>query len=158
MKYIVETKGIIGNYNNDIKYKTEKDTNKEFVTQRVAELLRLKKFDEWCWWFYNLIDDDTPDFHYSLERWTECPHRNSEHSDDSMSILSAPTVQAAIDWLETKGYWIVYRPLDYYKGVIVSILAADDVDEWYDVNNITAETKYEGLNNALEFCLEKLIR
>lgn len=29
MKYIVETKGVIGNYNNDIKYKIEKDINKE---------------------------------------------------------------------------------------------------------------------------------
>ena len=35
---------------------------------------------------------------------------------------------------------------------------ADEEDEWYDVNNITAETKYEALNKALEYCLENLIR
>lgn len=132
--------------------------SKEFVTENVAVLLRLKKFDEWCWWFYSLVDDGTPDFHYSLERWTECPHLNSHHPDDSMSILSAPTVQAAIDWVETKGYWIVYRPLDHYIGVRASILATDEEEEWYVVNNITADTKYDALNKALEYCLKNLIR
>ncbi|MBR5029777.1 MAG: hypothetical protein IKX63_01565 [Muribaculaceae bacterium] len=71
---------------------------------------------------------------------------------------STPTVYEVIDWLETKGYWIVYRPLNYFSGVNVSILAADEEDEWYLVNNFVTPTKYEGLNKALEYCLENLIR
>ena len=54
MKYIVETKGVIGNYNNDIKYKTEKDMNKEqFVLFEIAKLLKDKGFDwptEFVWY------------------------------------------------------------------------------------------------------------
>lgn len=92
---------------------------KGFVTQRVAELLRLKKVDVGS---------------------------------------STPTVYEVIDWLETKGYWIVYRPLNYFSGVDAFILAADEEDEWYVVNNFVEHTKYEVLNKALEYCLENLIR
>lgn len=172
MKYIVETKGVIGNYNNDIKYKTEKDMNKEqFVLFEVAKLLKEKGFNwqtEFVWYEHlppsidwrNKTNQKAIDYFYFNE--TTEHHSSYRNCDKKPSyingdIYSAPTVYEVIDWLETRGYWIVYRPLDYYKGVIVSILAADDADEWYDVNNITAETKYEGLNNALKFCLEHLI-
>ncbi len=98
----------------------EKDMEeKGFVTQRVAELLRLKKVD----------------------------------------VGSAtPTVYEVIDWLETKGYWVVYRPLNYFSGVNASVLSYDEEDEWYIVSDITMPTKYEALNKALEYCLENLIR
>ena len=154
MKYIVETKGVIGNYNNDIKYKTVKDMNKEqYVSFEVAKLLKQKGFN-WFTYAYYTKDDVDKKPYFGMENL--CSDNWNKKPNDFW--YSAPTVYEVIDWLETKGYWIVYRPLDYYKGVIVSILAADDVDKWYDVNNITAETKYEGLNKALEFCLEKLIR
>ena len=147
--------------------------NKEqYVKFRIAELLKEKGFDwqtEFVWYEHlppsidcgNKANQKTIDYFYFNETTEHhSSYRNCDKKPSYISgnIYSAPTVQVAIDWLETKGYWIVYRPLDYYKGVIVSILAADDADEWYDVNNIIAETKYEGLNKALEFCLEHLIK
>lgn len=119
---------------------------KGFVTKRVAELLRKKGFDCKVGHYY-ADEEDGLRGSLSIVNWNIVGGH-----------YSAPTVQLAIDWLETKGYWIVYRPLDYYIGVRVSILATDEEDEWYDVNNITAETKYEALNKALEYCLENLIR
>ncbi len=136
--------------------------NKEFVTQRVAELLRLKKFDEWCWWFYNLVDDDTPDFHYSLERWTECPHLNSHHPDYSMSILSAPTVQAARDWLEEKyGFFIeIGRSIDlngtYHYAYLILDKTCKYIYNQKDKDN-DFPSSYDAANAALELCLENLI-
>lgn len=130
----------------------------EKVTKRVAELLRLKQFDESCWWAWMLYTDDTSNvMNYTLERWFEYPHRNSEYPDGNMAILPAPTVQVAIDWLETKGYWITYRPLNYNCGVDTYIYTANDDGEWYAVKNFVTSTKYKGLNMALEYCLENLI-
>lgn len=127
---------------------------KGFVTQRVAELLRLKGFDIPTLYYYRYIGNGKQ---YKL---TNAMAANDWNGSDSLGSwqYSAPTVQVAIDWVETKGYWIVYRPLNYFSGVNVSILAADEEDEWYIVNNFVTPTKYEGLNKALEYCLENLIR
>lgn len=133
--------------------------NKEFVTQRVAELLRLKKFDEWCWWFYNLVDDDTPDFHYSLEKWPECPHLNSHHPDYSMSILSAPTVQQARDWLEEKyGFFISINRIIDPKGVYhYGYLILDKKCKYVGSTADYFPSYHEAANAALESCLENYI-
>ena len=133
--------------------------NKEFVTQKVAELLRLKGFDEWCWWFYNLVDDNTPDFHYSLERWTECPHLNSQHPDNSMSILSAPTVQAARDWLEDKyGFFISINRIIDPKGVYhYGYLILDKKCKYVGSTADYFPSNHEAANAALESCLENYI-
>lgn len=51
MKYIVETKGVIGNYNNDIKYKTEKDMtsekSKELTCPKCGAVLDDKTYGEY---------------------------------------------------------------------------------------------------------------
>lgn len=120
--------------------------NNEFVTQRVAELLRLKGFDGNTNHYY--ADGDK-----GLLRSLSTINWNVV-----VGYYSAPTVQAAIDWVETKGYWIVYRPLNYDSGVDTYIYTANDDKEWYAVKNFVTPTKYEGLNKALEFCLEKLIK
>lgn len=127
---------------------------KGFVTQRVAELLRLKGFDIPTLYYYRYVGKDKQ---YKL---TNAMAANDWNGSDSLGSwqYSAPTVQVAIDWLETKGYWIVYRPLNYSSGVDAFILAADEEDEWYVVNNFVTHTKYEALNKALEYCLENLIR
>lgn len=117
-----------------------------FVTKRVAELLRKKGFDCKVNHYY-ADEEDGLRGSLSIVNWNIVGGH-----------YSAPTVQVAIDWLETKGYWIVYRPLDYYSGVDAFILAADEEDEWYVVNNFVTPTKYEALNKALEYCLENLIR
>jgi hypothetical protein len=117
-----------------------------FVTQRVAELLRLKGFDGNTNHYYADGED-------GLLRSLSTINWN-----DAVGYYSAPTVQAAIDWVETKGYWVVYRPLNYFSGVNASVLSYDNEDEWYIVSNVTMPTKYEALNKALEYCLENLIR
>jgi len=123
--------------------------NKEFVTKRVGELLRLNGFDiPTVYYYYKDSDEPYKTFARSAYNW------NSRDVEQ----CSAPTVQAAIDWVETKGYWIVYRPLNYDSGVDTYIYAANDDKEWYAIKNFVTPTKYEGLNKALEFCLEKLIK
>ena len=69
---------------------------------------------------------------------------------------SAPTFQDVNDWLETKGYWIVCRPLNHDR-VDIYIYTTTDNLEWYPVKNFVTPTKYEGFNMALEYILEKLI-
>lgn len=69
---------------------------------------------------------------------------------------SAPTFQEANDWLETKGYWVVCRPLNR-GGVDVYIYTTIDDLEWYSVKNFVTPTKHEGFNMALEYILENLI-
>lgn len=69
---------------------------------------------------------------------------------------SAPTFQEANDWLETKGYWIVCRPLNYDR-VDIYIYVTNDGLDWYPFKNFVTPTKYEGFNKALEYILENLI-
>lgn len=69
---------------------------------------------------------------------------------------SAPTFQEANDWLETKGYWIVCRPLNDGR-IDIYIYATNDGLEWYPFKNFVTPTKYEGFNMALEYILENLI-
>ena len=125
-----------------------------FVTQRVAELLRSKGFDIPTLYYYRYIGNGKQ---YKL---TDAMAAHDWNSSDSLGTwqYSAPTVQVAIDWVETKGYWIVYRPLNYNYGVDTYIYTANDDNEWYAVENFVTQDKYEGLNKALEYCLENLIR
>lgn len=118
---------------------------KGFVTKRVAELLRLKGFDGNTNHYY--ADGDV-----GLLRSLSTINWN-----DVVGYYSAPTVQAAIDWVETKDYWIVACPLNYYNGIDVSVLALDEKKVWDVVKNFVTPTKYEGLNKALEYVLENLI-
>ena len=118
---------------------------KGFVTKRVAELLRLKGFDGNTNHYY-------ADGEVGLLRSLSTINWN-----DVVGYYSAPTVQAAIDWVEIKDYWIVDCPLNYYNGIDVSVLALDEKKVWDVVKNFVTPTKYEGLNKALEYVLENLI-
>ena len=126
--------------------------NKEFVTKRVAELLRLHGFDIPTLYYYRHNGNGKQ---YEL---TNAMAANDWNGSDSLGSwqYSAPTFQVANDWLETKGYWVVCRPLNR-GGVDVYIYTTIDDLEWYSVKNFVTPTKYEGFNMALEYILEKLI-
>lgn len=116
-----------------------------FVTKRVAELLRLKGFN--CKTNHYYADGDV-----GLLRSLSTINWN-----DVTGYYSAPTVQEAIDWVETKGYWIIYRPLNYDYDIDTYIYTANDDKELYALKNFVTRTKYEGLNKALKYCIDNFI-
>ena len=121
--------------------------NKEFVTHRVAKLLKEKEFEGVCDWYYpkNGGEIEMLDI-YELNYCRE-------------GFISAPTVQAARDWLEEKyGFFIeISRSIDtngtyHYRYLILDKLC-------YVVFKQSAEflSSYDAANNALEYCLDNLI-
>lgn len=119
---------------------------KEFVTRRVAELLNEKGFEEVCDWYYpkNGGEIEMLDI-YELNYCRE-------------SFISAPTVQAARDWLEDKyGFFIeISRSIDtnatyHYRYLIIDKLCNVVFKQYTDFLS-----SYEAANAALECCLENL--
>ena len=121
--------------------------NKEFVTHRVAELLKENEFEGVCDWYYpkNGGEIEMLDI-YELNYCRE-------------SFIYAPTVQAARDWLEEKyGFFIeIGRSIDlngtyHYKYVVLDKTCKCVYSPPADFTS-----SYEAANEALEYCLDNLI-
>ena len=125
--------------------------NKEFVTQRVAELLRLNGFDGNTNHYY--ADGDV-----GLLRSLSTINWN-----DVVGYYSAPIVQSARDWLEEKyGFFIeIGRSIDLNGKYHYSYLILDKTCKYIynqkDKNN-DFPSSYDAANAALELCLENFIR
>lgn len=119
---------------------------KEFVTRRVAELLNEKGFDEVCDWYYpkNGGEIEMLDI-YELNYCRE-------------SFISAPTVQAARDWLEDKyGFFIeISRSIDTNATYHYRYLIIDKLCNVVFKQHTDFLSSYEAANAALECCLENL--
>lgn len=132
--------------------------NKEFVTERVAELLRLKGFDIPTLHYYRYIGNGKQ---YKL---TNAIAANDWNGSDSLGSwqYSAPTVQAARDWLEEKyGFFIeIGRSIDLNGAYHYSYLILDKTCKYLynqkDKNN-DFPSSYDAANAALELCLENFI-
>jgi len=124
--------------------------NKEFVTQRVAKLLRLKGFDIITTQYY-FDGDNYLRKSFSTINW-----------NDVVGYYSAPTVQAARDWLEEKyGFFIeIGRSIDLNGTYHYSYLILDKTCKYIynqkDKNN-DFPSSYDAANAALKLCLENLI-
>ena len=119
---------------------------KEFVTRRVAELLNEKGFEEVCDWYYpknggEIEMLDTYELNYRRE-----------------SFISAPTVQAARDWLEDKyGYFIeISRSIDTNATYHYRYLIIDKLCNVVFKQHTDFLSSYEAANAALECCFENL--
>lgn len=119
---------------------------KEFVTRRVAELLNEKGFDEVCDWYYpkNGGEIEMLDI-YELNYCRE-------------SFISAPTVQAARDWLEDKyGFFIeIGRSIDTNATYHYRYLIIDKLCNVVFKQHTDFLSSYEAANAALECCFENL--
>lgn len=119
---------------------------KEFVTRRVAELLNEKGFDEVCDWYYpkNGGEIEMLDI-YELNYCRE-------------SFISAPTVQAARDWLEDKyGFFIeISRSIDTNATYHYRYLIIDKLCNVVFKQHTDFLSSYEAANAALECCFENL--
>ena len=119
---------------------------KEFVTRRVSELLNEKGFEEVCDWYYpkNGGEIEMLDI-YELNYCRE-------------SFISAPTVQAARDWLEDKyGFFIeISRSIDTNATYHYRYLIIDKLCNVVFKQHTDFLSSYEAANAALECCLENL--
>ncbi len=122
--------------------------NKEFVTQRVAELLRLKKFDIITTQYY-FDGDDCLRKSFSTVNW-----------NDVKECYSAPTVQVARDWLEDKyGFFIgIGRSIDTNGTYHYGYMVLDKLCNFVFKQHTDFLSSYEAANAALEYCLENLIQ
>ena len=120
---------------------------KEFVTRRVAELLNEKGFEEVCDWYYpkNGGEIEMLDI-YELNYCRE-------------SFISAPTVQAARNWLEDKyGFFIeISRSIDTNATYHYRYLIIDKLCNVVFKQHTDFLSSYDAANNALECCLDNLI-
>lgn len=133
----------------------------EFVTQRVAELLRQKGFDIPTLYYYRYVGNGRQ---YKL---TNAMAANDWNGSDSLGSwqYSAPTVQAARDWFEDKyGFFIeIGRSIDLNWAYHYSYLILDKTCKYvsmeYKDRGVWNDfpSSYEAANTALEYCLENLI-
>lgn len=126
----------------------------DYVSFKVAKLLKEKGFDEKCSYEWGVPDIDGG---YILQKWSiyNGEIRNSELINDA---YAAPTLQMACKWLrEVHKTHIVISPISS-KGY-GAILC--DVGDFNDFNYI-AETDYffhpeEAIEAAIKYTLENLI-
>ena len=127
----------------------------QFVPYQIAKTLKEKGFDEEC------------RFHYDVE-FKECtwniefePLKNSEiirgYYKLTYPMISAPTYQQAIDWLETKGIYVIpdliiliSTPIEWIGRV--KIVNGYHLDIVYSSNPF--QNKYEALTSAIEEALK----
>ena len=127
---------------------------KEFVTQRVAELLRLKGFDIPTLYYYRYVGNGRQ---YKLTY--ACAEHDWNGSDSLGSWqYSAPTVQAARDWLEEKyGFFIeIARSIDTNATYHYRYLIIDKLCNVVFKHHTDFLSSYDAANAALECCLENL--
>lgn len=121
---------------------------KGFVTQRVAKLLRLKKFDLITTQYY-FDGDNVLRKSFSTVNW-----------NDVKECYSAPTVQVARDWVEEKyGFFIeIGRSIDLNGTYHYDYMVLDKTCKCVCSPTTDFISYYEAANKGLEYVLENLIR
>lgn len=120
---------------------------KGYVTRRVAELLRLKGFD------------GNTNHYYAEGEEGLLRSLSTINWNDAVGYYSAPTVQAARDWLEEKyGFFISINRIIDPKGVYhYGYLILDKKCKYVGSTADYFPSNHEAANAALESCLENYI-
>ena len=128
----------------------------DFVSFEVAKLLKDKRFDEECWYWYEedgYFIDSNDDYGFQS---------NSDHISNDF-ICSAPTQAVAMKWLrEVHNLSVeIYRTACGYIGCIVAIPSGTDIkfleEDGDDLPSGQYTTWDRACEAAIKYCLENLI-
>lgn len=118
----------------------------DYVNFEIAKLLKEKGFNEYCYGYY-----------YTSKYMTygDIKQRNLDLFPDS---YSAPTLQMAMKWLREKQIFITIGFCDYptlHKSEWIPEVCTHD--SIFDEPSIAYSTYEEACEEAIKYCLEKLI-
>ena len=133
--------------------------SERYVSPEVARLLKEHGFNEVCRCVYRMESDVSERFMEveEIPRWDDCRGALNEQLPEG--YISAPTVQAARDWLEEKyGFFISINRIIDPKGVYhYGYLILDKKCKYVGSTADYFPSNHEAINAALESCLENYI-
>lgn len=123
----------------------------DYVSLETARLLKEKEFDEPCYLGYNRNGDYIP----TVNR------RNSQIIQPDCCLFCCPTIQMAMKWLREKH--LLHISIDMVNGGRWKY-EIDDISVPFDGGVLpkyycdkTFSSYEEGIDDAIKYCLEKLI-
>ena len=130
-------------------------SKEQYVSFKVAQLLKDKGFDWDCYGSYNLVE----------QALDECSVTVISHTNKNSTLgefwISAPTQQMACDWVEkTYGFFIeVSRHIDINGNYHYFYMILDKECKYASsgTHDNNYPSKYEAIESALEYVLTNII-